>query len=377
MKKFVVGRAVVDKKTKKLLQRVKPGDIAVIFHKDIDELAALQLKKSKVKGVINFQPSISGRFLNHGPEILLDAGMLVVDVLEEGLFDKIREGDLVRINENGEITVNGRFFYKGLVLTKEWIKSKYEEAKSNYEKEIERFAINTLEYIKREKTLLSSDYSVPQLKTDMRKKHVMVVVRGKDYKEDILALKSYIEEIKPVLIGVDGGADALLEFGLKPDIIVGDMDSISDKGLKCGAEIVIHAYPDGRAPGLERVKQLGLEYKKIAITGTSEDAALLLAYHSGADLIVAVGTHTNMIDFLEKGRQGMASTFLVRLKVGHILIDAKGVNKLYRSGLKINYLAALFAAAFFPIFILSTTSPVVKHLIRLLLIKVRIMIGFL
>lgn len=377
MAELIVGRAVVDKRTKRLIQRVKPGDIAVLCHRDIDEVAALQLVKSKVKGIVNFQPSISGRFLNQGPEILINYGKVVVDVGQDRLFDEIHEGDLIKIKKNGDIIVNEKFFCKGLVLNKEFIKSKYEEAKVNYEKEIERFAINTLEYIKREKKILSSDYAVPPLKTDMRKKHVMVVVRGKDYREDILALKSYIEEIKPVLIGVDGGADALLEFGLKPDIIVGDMDSISDKGLKCGAEIVVHAYPDGRAPGLERVKRLGLEYKMMAVTGTSEDAALLLAYHSGADLIIAVGTHTNVIDFLEKGRQGMASTFLVRLKVGHILIDAKGVNKLYRSRIKSNYLAALLAAAFFPLLIISASSPVAKHLIRLLVIKLRMMIDFL
>lgn len=376
MAEYVVGKAVVDKKTKRLIQRAKPGDIAVLYHRDVDEVAARQLIKAKVRGIVNFQPSISGRFLNQGPEILLDAGKIVVDVPNESLFDLIQEGDLIKIKADGDIIVNGKFFCKGVLINKEFIKIKYEEARANYEREIERFAINTLEYIKREKEILSSDYAVPRLKTDMSKKHVLVVVRGKDYREDILALKSYIEEIKPILIGVDGGADALLEFGLKPHIIVGDMDSISDRGLKCGAEIVVHAYPDGRAPGLDRVKQLGLEYKVMAVAGTSEDAALLLAYHSGADLIVAVGTHTNAVDFLEKGRQGMASTFLVRLKVGHVLIDAKGVNKLYRSRIKRNYLAALLASAVFPLLIISAASPVVRHLIRLFLIRVRMMIGF-
>lgn len=376
MAEYVVGKAVVDKKTKRLIQRAKPGDIAVLYHRDVDEVAARQLIKAKVRGIVNFQPSISGRFLNQGPEILLDAGKIVVDVPNDSLFDLIQEGDLIKIKADGDIIVNGKFFCKGVLINKEFIKIKYEEARANYEREIERFAINTLEYIKREKEILSSDYAVPRLKTDMSKKHVLVVVRGKDYREDILALKSYIEEIKPILIGVDGGADALLEFGLKPHIIVGDMDSISDRGLKCGAEIVVHAYPDGRAPGLDRVKQLGLEYKVMAVAGTSEDAALLLAYHSGADLIIAVGTHTNAVDFLEKGRQGMASTFLVRLKVGHVLIDAKGVNKLYRSRIKRNYLAALLASAVFPLLIISAASPVVRHLIRLFLIRVRMMIGF-
>ena len=188
-----------------------------------------------------------------------------------------------------------------------------------------------------------------------------------------MAIKSYIDEVKPVLIGVDGGGDALLEFGFTPDIIIGDMDSVSDDCLLRSKEIIVHAYSDGRAPGLDRVKDLGLKSKIFTSPGTSEDIALLLAYEKNADLIVAVGTHSNMIDFLEKGRPGMASTFLVRLKVGGILVDAKGVNKLYKSTFKTKYLWLVLGAALIPIIILIIINPLTQYLLTLLKIKLRLL----
>jgi uncharacterized membrane-anchored protein len=372
---IAAGRAVVDIKTKNLLKRIKPGQVAVINHKDIDELAAEEMIKNKVKAVVNFEPSISGTFLNYGPKILCDYGIPIVDV--EGEFRGIKEGDLVEIGEDASIFVNKKLFCKGHLIDKKFIDLKMNESKENYSIQLEIFVRNTMKFIRMEKNILSESFPVPDLKTRIEGRQVLVVVRGKDYKKDLLALASYIEDMKPILIGVDGGADALLEFGLKPDVIVGDMDSISDRGLLCGAELVIHAYMDGRAPGLERVQNKGLTPHIFAMPGTSEDAALLLAYEKKADLIVAVGTHTNIIDFLEKGRHGMASTFLVRLKVGHILIDAKGVNKLYRSNLKIKYIAAVCFAAFFPLVVLGTTSPVFQHLLRLMLLQVRSMLGML
>jgi uncharacterized membrane-anchored protein len=156
-------------------------------------------------------------------------------------------------------------------------------------------------------------------------------VRGYDHQRDLKALKHYIREYKPVLIGVDGGADALLEAGLKPHLIVGDMDAVSDAALATGAEVVVHAYPDGRAPGLARVQDLGIDAVTFPTSGTSEDVAMLLADENGASLIVAVGTHATLTEFLDKGRSGMASTFLTRLRVGGKLVDAKGVTRLYRS----------------------------------------------
>ncbi len=241
--------------------------------------------------------------------------------------------------------------------------------------ELDNFVDNTLEYAKKEKDILLGNLEVPYLKTHILNRHVLIVVRGSSYKEDLKTISSYIDEERPVLIGVDGGADALLEFGLKPDIIVGDMDSVSDTALCSGAEIVVHAYANGKAPGLERVQSMDLEAAVCPMPGTSEDLAMILAWEYGASLIVAVGTHSNMIDFLEKGRKGMGSTFLVRLKVGSILVDARGVSQLYKQNLHSRYLLQLLVAALVPIVILLWVSPASKPFFRLLILQLRVLFG--
>jgi uncharacterized membrane-anchored protein len=249
-----------------------------------------------------------------------------------------------------------------------------EATKKNIKQELAKFVENTLDYARREQGLILGDYPVPRLRTKLQNRHALVVVRGQGYHEDIITIKSYIDEVKPVLIGVDGGADALLELGYRPDLIVGDMDSVSDEALLSGAEIVVHAYPDGRAPGLARIEKLGLPAVLFPAPGTSEDIALLLAYEKGAELIVAVGTHSNMIDFLEKGRSGMASTFLVRLKVGSILVDAKGVSKLYRQRLQPRHLAQIFLAAMLPLFVVVMVSPATRGFLKLLIMQIKLLL---
>jgi uncharacterized membrane-anchored protein len=202
------------------------------------------------------------------------------------------------------------------------------------------------------------------------------VVRGYDYKADLKALRTYIREVKPILIGVDGGADALVEEGYKPDIIIGDMDSVADATLKCGAELIVHAYAGGRAPGLSRLQELGLSATVFEAAGTSEDIAMVLAYEKSAELIVAVGTHANLVEFLDKGRQGMSSTFLVRLKVGGKLVDAKGVNKLYRSSVKISHLGLLLLGGLTAIIAIIIATPAIRQSIRLMLVQVKLILGF-
>ena len=234
------------------------------------------------------------------------------------------------------------------------------EARAGLSIQIEDFAMNTMEYIRRERDLLIDGVGVPEIRTSMEGRHVLVVVRGYHYKEDIATLRPYIREYRPVLIGVDGGADALVEAGYLPDLIVGDFDSVSERALCCGAELVVHAYRDGRAPGLERVEQLGQKAVLFPATGTSEDIAILLADDKGAALIVAVGTHGTLVEFLDKGREGMASTFLTRLRVGGKLVEAKGVSRLYRSRISIGSLLLLVATALVTVGVVLWFSPMGK-----------------
>jgi uncharacterized membrane-anchored protein len=371
---YIKGRLKKDKKTKNLTNRLKVGDIALIAHKDLDEVAALSLVEKKIKSVINIEETISGRYPNQGPSILLDANIPIFETKQKDIFNIIDEGDIIEIIDNA-IVYNEKKIADCELLDEGRVDELLNIGYDNIEKELESFIENTLEYAKKEKGLVTGKISIPKTKTKIKDRHVLVVVRGKDYKMDLEAIKSYIDEVNPILIGVDGGGDALLDFGYIPHIVIGDMDSISDKTLKLAKEIVVHAYPDGRAPGLERVKNLGLEAEIFPAPGTSEDIAFLLAYANGADLIVAVGTHTNMIDFLEKGRAGMSSTFLVRLKVGSKLVDAKGVNKLYHSSFKLKYVAGITIAALIPIIIITCMHPLMRELMLLFKIKIRMMLG--
>ncbi len=363
----------VDRKTKRLAKRLTGGEIAVINHIDIDEVAANSLIEGKVKLVINASKSISGRYPNKGPGILTENNVLIVDNVGEDIFHELKEGQIIEIID-GKIYRDGILLGQGEVLDRDEVDVRLKKAYENIAVELDRFIDNTIEYAKKEKGFILGDVEIPHVKTKYKNRHVLIVVRGQDYKQDLSTILSYIEEMKPILVGVDGGADALLEFGYTPDVIVGDMDSVSDEALKKANEIVVHAYTDGRAPGLKRVQDLGLDAIVFPAPGTSEDIAMLIAYEYKAELIVALGTHSNMIDFLEKGRKGMASTFLVRLKIGSKLIDAKGVNLLYRSKLKMKYIWALIITALFPILILVSFLPSVQQFMHLMELRLRLLL---
>ncbi len=355
----IVGVARVDRRTKNLTKRIRPGEIAVIDHVDIDRIAAEGLVECGVAAVINAATSISGRYPNLGPEILAKYSVPLVDCAGTAVLTDIRDGDIIRLDcETGTVFAGDREVAAGIVQTAESIEIAMAEARAGLAVQLEAFATNTMEFLRRERDLLLDGVGVPQISTDLNNKQVLVVVRGYDYREDLDTLRPYIREYRPVLIGVDGGADALLERGYTPALIVGDMDSVSDECLRCGAELVVHAYRDGRAPGLERLERLGLDAAVFPAAGTSEDVALLLADSKGASLIVAVGTHATLVEFLDKGRSGMASTFLTRLRIGGKLIDAKGVSRLYRSRISTSSLFLLVLAALTTLVVVVAVSPV-------------------
>ena len=340
----VTGTVRVDRRTKNLTKRLRPGEIAVLDHLDIDRVSADSLVAGKVAAVVNASPSISGRYPNLGPGILVEAGIPLVDGVGKEVLAQLKEGTEVRL-EGNRLYAGDTVVAEGVEQTPETIAAAMAEARAGLSDQLEAFAANTMEYMKRERALLLDGVGVPDVTTRIEGRHVLVVVRGYDYKEDLQALRPYIRDYRPVLIGVDGGADALKEAGYQPDMIIGDMDSVSDSVLRCGAEVVVHAYPDGRAPGLERVTGLGVEAITFPAAATSEDIAMLLADEKGATLIVAVGTHATLVEFLDKGRGGMASTFLTRLRLGGKLVDAKGVSRLYKSRISTLALVLLVLAA--------------------------------
>jgi len=340
----IPGIARLDRHTLRLAGRLGRGDIAIIDHVDLDRMAAEALVAAKPVAIINAQPSISGRYPNLGPQVIVSHGIPLLDNVGGEIFAAVKEGTKIRLQGN-TVFLGDAPIVAGTVQDIETVEQLMLEAKAGFSSQLEAFAVNTAEFMNRERRLLLEGEGIPDIKTKFAGKHALIVVRGHDYQRDLRGLKHYIREYKPVLVGVDGGADALLEAGLKPQLIVGDMDAVSDAALATGAEVVVHAYPDGRMPGLARVQDLGIDAIAFPTSGTSEDAAMLLADNSGADLVVAVGSSATLTEFLDRGRSGMASSFLTRLRLGAKVMDANSVARLYRNRISGLALLLLIIAA--------------------------------
>src|SRR5919197_5013042 len=323
------GPVRLGKRTKLLVKRLGAEDVAVIDHAGIDRVAGEDLVATGCRCVINVATSVSPRYANQGPAILVEGGVHLVDMPGAPLFDLLRDGQEVAV-DRGRLLREGELLWEGEVQDAETVERAYDEGRRRIGEALAAFAENTMRHIREERELLSGDIVLPDFDTDFRDRPTLVVVRGVDHKRDLRILRAYVRDTRPALVAVDGGADALLEEGLEPDMIVGDMDSASDEALRSSAELVVHAYPDGRAPGRDRLDRLDLPYKVVPAPATSEDVALLIAAEKGAELIVSVGSHFNLVEFLDKNRKGMSSTFLTRLRVGEILVDEKGVSRLYR-----------------------------------------------
>ena len=370
----LTGHAKLDRRTKNLVKRLSAEDIAIIDHTDIDRVSAEELAESGVRVVVNVAPSQSGRFPNPGPLALVRAGVRLIDAPGADLFDNVNEGELITVRGAG-LFRNGTCLATGRMLDERELERTLGDQRGRVTEALEAFAENTMRYLREEGKLLAEGIDFPPLQTRFRDRHALVVARGPGYKRDLRMVKPYIRDFKPVLIAVDGGADALLEAGYAPDVIVGDMDSVSDGALQCGAELLVHGYHDGPAPGEARAQQLDVPYQVVRATGISEDVALLLAYEKGSELIVAVGTHFNLIEFLERNRAGMSSTFVTRLKVGEILIDAKGVSRLASRQVGIWPLVLLALGGLGAIAVAILVSPALRHLIEYLALRLRDLLG--
>ncbi len=358
------GPARLDRRTKHLVKRLTADDVAIIDHLDLDRVSAEELVESGVRVVVNVAPSQSGRYPNPGPLALVRGGVRLIDAPGAELFDSLSEGELVTVRGAG-LYRNGTCLASGRILGEDDLERAVEEGRTRVTEALEEFAENTMRYLREEGGLLSGEIAFPTLKTRFRDRHALVVARGPGFKHDLRMVRPYVRDFKPVLVAVDGGADALLDAGYRPDVIVGDMDSVSDATLRCGAELVCHAYRGGDAPGAARLEALRLGYHTIEAPGISEDVALLLAHDKGAELIVAVGTHLNLTEFLERNRRGMSSTFVTRLKVGEILVDAKGVSRLVSRGPGLWPLLVVVLAGLAAIAAAVIVSPALRNLVEL------------
>jgi uncharacterized membrane-anchored protein len=356
------------------VKRLGPSDVAVVDHLNIDRIAAEELIGTGVRAVINAAESTDGRYPNAGPLLLVRAGVLLVDVAEADPFELLDDGQTVTVS-GGVVSVGERQLLRGEALGVEELERRFELQRARVNEALAAFAENTVAHVRQEADLLVGGVEFPSTRTSFRDRHVLIVVRGDRHRRDLKALRAYIRDVRPVVVAVDGGADGALEAGLTPDLILGDMDSAGDAALRCGAELIVHAYPDGRAPGRDRLLKMGLEHTLVPAAGTSEDVAMLMAYEKGADLIVSVGAHFNLIEFLDRKRAGMSSTFLTRLRIGEKLVDAKGVSRLYNPGSGMGPIAPFLAAFAILLAILVIASPALGDLVDLFWLKVKIWLG--
>jgi uncharacterized membrane-anchored protein len=383
----VSGPVRLGRKTKLLVRHLVAGDIAVIDHLDIDRVSAEELIAAGAIAVLNCRASTSGSYPNLGPQLLVEAGVLLLDLPDDSLFELLSDGDPVTVRTAGDGT-RGEVLYKahpprtvasGEVLDVARVRAETEARRREIGEALERFAHNTIEHMREERELLAGRIDLPRFRTDFRDRSALVVVRGVDHQRDLRALRSFIRDTHPVLVAVDGGADALLEAGYTPSMIVGDMDSASEAALLAardgGTELVVHSYPDGRAPGKRRLEDLEVPFKLVPAPGTSQDVAMLIAAEKGARLIVTVGSQFNLVEFLDRNREGMSSTFLTRLRIGEILVDAKGVSRLYRPMPGLAPLVVVIVAGLLALIAVVWLTPALRDVVDLLWLKLQLLVG--
>ena len=386
--RVVSGSVRLGRRTKVLVRHLLRGEIAVVDHRDIDRVSAEELIAAGAAAVLNCAPSSSGSYPNLGPQLLVEAGVLLVDVPGDGLFAALADGEELRIevpaaraegritgSPSASIMRDGRLLARGEVLERARIRTETEARRSEVGAALERFAQNTIAHMREERELLAGRIDMPRFRTDFRDRSTLVVVRGVGHQRDLRALRPFIRDERPVIVAVDGGAEALLDAGLQPDMIVGDMDSAGEAALRGGAELVVHSYADGHAPGRQRLEQLGLPFKLVAAPGTSQDLALLIAAERGARLIVSVGSQFNLVEFLDRNRKGMSSTFLTRLRVGEILVDAKGVSRLYRPQPGLTPLLVVIAAGLIALIAVIFMTPALRDVANLVWLKLQLLLG--
>jgi uncharacterized membrane-anchored protein len=399
--RVVHGVVRAGRRTKLLVKHIARGEIALIDHRDIDRVSAEELIAAGVAAVLNCSASSSGSYPNLGPQLLVEAGILLVDLPDDSLFGEISDRDALVVVSSpvpaaaqlqpaaltvaslfgaphafgAEVLRDGQTVARGEVLDLERVRSETEARRQEVGEALERFAHNTIEHMREERELLAGRIDLPRFDTDFRDRSTLVVARGVGHQRDLRALRPFIRDRRPVIIAVDGGAEALLEAGLRPDVIVGDMDSAGEAALACGAELVVHSYADGQAPGRERLESVGLPFKLVPAPGTSQDLAMLMAAEKGARLIVSVGSQFNLVEFLDRNRKGMSSTFLTRLRVGEILVDAKGVSRLYHPRPGLTPLLAVIAAGLLALVAVVWLTPALRDVVSLLWLKLQLLLG--
>jgi uncharacterized membrane-anchored protein len=356
----VHGLARVHRRTANVLGRLHAGDVAVLDHLDMDRATAQALVDAGVVAVVNASPMISGRFPNLGPELLVEAGILVVDGAGPEIFDRVKDGTPLRV-DGGEVHADDTLVADARELTPDLVRAEMDRARSGLSAQLESFTHNSTEFLRREQDLLLHGHGVPQTATEMAGRPVVVAVRSHGWEEELRGIKPFVREQRPVLIGVDRGADALAGAGHHPDVVVvtgGSDDLPAAAVLRRARDVVVLVERGAKRGATEPFERLGIRPLRFETSATTEDAALLLAAAHEAALIVGVGMHATLDEFLDRRRSGLASTFLTRLKLGPDLVDAAAVPRLYDGAVRPRHVVGALAAGVLAVAAAVSVTPV-------------------
>jgi len=360
----IQGTARVDRRSRSLLPRLQPGDIAVLDHLDMDRATAQALVDAEVAAVVNASRFVSGRYPNLGPAVLLDAGVPLVDDIGADALAKVGDGQQVQL-DGGVLRAGDQELASGRVLDRAALDEELDAARGGLGAQLESFAHNSTEFLRREQELLLHGRGAPRIRTPLADRPVVVVVGGPEHRAELVGLKRYVREQSPVLVGVDSGAEALLALGHKPDVVVlssplahDHQDRVSAKALRGARDVVVVVDRGlGRTP-MDNLERLGVRPHRFETGATAEDAALMLASLGGASLIVGAGVHASLEDFLDRQRGGLSSTFLTRLKVGPELVDARSVPHLYAGRVRVWHLLLVLLVGVLAVLAAVAVTPV-------------------
>lgn len=355
------GVVRVDARARKLAARMEPGDIAVIDFRDLDRATAQAFVAAGASAVLNAAESMTGRYPNLGPLVLLEAGITLVDDLGPDVMTLL-EGNKVVIKD-GEVIHKGKTVATGKRMTVEAVREATSIAREGFATQIQAFAATTGEYLERESALLMSGSGLPELSISLEDRVVVVVLDDKDSPAQLRAARAWLNDTHPLVIAVDGGAEIAAQARLKPSVIVGDMEIITEKQLRSGAELIVGS-GDQHTAGADRLKRMGLDYHTVTTAASAADIAILLATMAGAKAVVTAGEHATFDDFLDRGRNGMAAAFFTRLRAGGKLIALPAVAATYKPRVRLPIFVLLIVSAMVALGAALFTTPLGQDVIH-------------
>lgn len=318
------------------LSGIRTGDIVIIDAKDLESEPAEALVERGVAAVINVSSTATGRFPNQGAHVLTAAGILLVDDVGEGIWNALRNGEVVRI-EGGSIHREDDVVATGLVMTSERVQERHAEATSGFSNQLDAVVTNATDILRRDRAMLIEGERIPRLSNRVKSRPVIIVADG-DAEADLRTLRRFIIDHDPVLVAAGGAADLILRLGYKVDVLIGDGDDMSPAAIAKADEIVLVS-ASGRWDRPERFEKHGRQPVLFTANGAIADLALLMIDEHEPGVIVLAGHPRALNDLVEREPVAVAGTFVARLRAQSRIVDAEAVSYFNRQ--RVGFLAPL------------------------------------